>query len=44
MFLKILDPELIYEKCTEKAEGFEDALKCFPAKFNIKTVQPEFSG
>lgn len=43
-FLLQIDPELIYDKCVEKADGFEKALELFPPKFNIKTVQPELSG
>jgi hypothetical protein len=39
-----LDPELVYEKCVEKAEGFENALGLFPSNFNIKQVLPELSG
>jgi hypothetical protein len=35
---------LIYEKAVEKAEGFENVLSLFPSNFNIKTVQPGFSG
>jgi hypothetical protein len=35
---------LIYDKCVEKADGFENALQHFPSGFNMKQVQPELSG
>jgi DNA repair and recombination protein RAD54 and RAD54-like protein len=37
-------PELVYEKCVKKEAGFENALELFPANFNLKQVQCEFSG
>lgn len=37
-------PDLIYEKCLERSEGFEKALDLFPASYTTKTVQPELSG
>ena len=39
-----LDPGLIYDKCVEGIEGFEEALDLFPSTYNGKTVQPELSG
>ncbi len=38
------DPLLIYEKAQLGEEGFEGALELFPADFNPKRLQPEFSG
>ena len=38
------DPLLIYEKAQLSEEGFEGALELFPAHFNPKKIQPEFSG
>nr|XP_039260404.1 DNA repair and recombination protein RAD54-like [Styela clava] len=37
-------PSLIYDKCLEREEGYDDMLKHFPPSFNISTVQPELSG
>ena len=38
------DPLLIHEKVQLEEEGFEGALNLFPANFDPKKVQPEFSG
>lgn len=38
------DPDLIYEKCLEGAEGFEGALDLFPAGYRPGHIRPEFSG
>ena len=38
------DPLLIHEKVQLEEEGFEGALNLFPATFDPKKVQPEFSG
>ena len=44
------DPALVYDKCVERAEGFEDSLELFPPGFSTKsfrpelTFRPEFSG
>ncbi|XP_072023954.1 LOW QUALITY PROTEIN: DNA repair and recombination protein RAD54-like [Amphiura filiformis] len=37
-------PALVYEKCLEADEGFEDALDLFPSTYNGKMMQPELSG
>ncbi|XP_064604262.1 DNA repair and recombination protein RAD54-like isoform X2 [Liolophura sinensis] len=37
-------PDLIYDKCVERAEGFSDALDLFPKGYSPKVVHPEFSG
>lgn len=37
-------PELIYEKCTNKEPGFENALGLFPPGFSTKQIQVELSG
>ena len=45
MILNFLsDPDLIYDKCLEEAEGFEGALDMFPPGYNLKMVRPELSG
>ncbi|XP_064604260.1 DNA repair and recombination protein RAD54-like isoform X1 [Liolophura sinensis] len=36
-------PDLIYDKCVERAEGFSDALDLFPKGYSPKVVHPEFS-
>ena len=38
------DPLLIHEKAQLGEEGFEGALDLFPADYNPKKLQPEFSG
>ena len=38
------DPLLVHEKAQTGEDGFEGALELFPASFNPKTIQPEFSG
>ncbi|KAL8581410.1 DNA repair and recombination protein RAD54-like [Nucella lapillus] len=37
-------PDLIYEKCMERSEGFENGLDLFPADYSTKVVRPELSG
>ncbi|CAI8028357.1 DNA repair and recombination protein RAD54-like [Geodia barretti] len=37
-------PQLVYEKAQLGEEGFEGALDLFPASFDPKKLQPEFSG
>ena len=39
-----LDPDLIYEKCMERSEGFENGLDFFPSDYTTKVVRPELSG
>ena len=29
-------PDLIYEKCKEGEDGFENALQCYPAGYQVK--------
>ena len=38
------DPDLIYEKCLERSEGFENAIDLFPSDYTTKVVCPELSG
>ena len=38
------DPDLIYEKCLERSEGFENAIDLFPSDYTTKVVRPELSG
>ena len=42
--LIVVDPDLVYEKCQEGAEGFEGTLDLFPQGYNQKTVLPQLSG
>jgi len=37
-------PELVYEKCQKGTDGFEGALAQFPANFDPRRLQTEFSG
>ncbi|KAJ8276958.1 hypothetical protein GJAV_G00069810 [Gymnothorax javanicus] len=37
-------PALIYDKCMERAEGFEGALELFPPGYSTKVVEPQLSG
>ncbi|KAK7099702.1 DNA repair and recombination protein RAD54-like isoform X2 [Littorina saxatilis] len=37
-------PDLIYQKCLERSEGFENGLDLFPSDYNPKVVRPELSG
>ncbi|VDN58976.1 unnamed protein product [Dracunculus medinensis] len=37
-------PQLIYEKCLNKEEGFQDCIGLFPSGFNAKSFEPAFSG
>ena len=39
-----VDPDLVYDKCLERDDGFENALDLFPAGYRLTTVQPEMSG
>ena len=38
------DPDLIYEKCVEKENGFQGSLQYFPPDYSVKVVKPELSG
>jgi DNA repair and recombination RAD54-like protein len=38
------DPDLVYEKCLEKDEGFETALDLFPKGYRPSELKPEMSG
>ena len=38
------DPDLIHEKCVERADGFHDAIALFPAGHTPKKLQPQLSG
>ena len=40
----LTDPGLIYDKCLDRSEGFENALSLFHADYNAKIVQPQLSG
>ena len=40
----VTDPDLIYEKCLERSEGFEKGLELFPSDYTTKVVRPELSG
>ena len=42
--LVVSDPDLIYEKCLERSEGFENAIDLFPSDYTTKVVCPELSG
>ncbi|KAJ8305909.1 hypothetical protein KUTeg_016454 [Tegillarca granosa] len=37
-------PDLIFEKCLEKANGYGKALELFPPGYNLKILRPELSG
>ena len=37
-------PDLVYENIMKQTEGFENALKYLPEKYDIKNVRPEMSG
>ncbi|XP_012945594.1 DNA repair and recombination protein RAD54-like [Aplysia californica] len=37
-------PDLIYDKCVERADGFDDSLQFFPHDYTTKVVKPELSG
>jgi len=37
-------PDLVYDKCVERAEGFSDSLALYPADYTTKVVKPELSG
>ncbi|XP_059140209.1 DNA repair and recombination protein RAD54-like isoform X2 [Physella acuta] len=37
-------PDLIYDKCVEGTDGFEDTLSHFPSDYSTKIVKPELSG
>lgn len=45
-FLHVLwvDPDLVYDKCLERDDGFENALDFFPTGYRPTAVQPEMSG
>ena len=38
------DPDLVYSKCVEGADGFEGALDLFPRGYSPRKVQPDLSG
>lgn len=37
-------PDLIYDKCAQGMDGFEQTIDYFPADYSTKTVKPELSG
>ncbi|KAK0069943.1 DNA repair and recombination protein RAD54 [Biomphalaria pfeifferi] len=37
-------PDLVYDKCLEGKDGFEDTLGYFPSNYSTKSVNPELSG
>ncbi|XP_076440944.1 DNA repair and recombination protein RAD54-like isoform X2 [Babylonia areolata] len=37
-------PDLVYDKCLERSEGFENGLDLFPDGYNTKVVRPQLSG
>ena len=39
-----VDPDLVYDKCLDRDDGFENALDLFPAGYRPTSVQPEMSG
>jgi len=39
-----VDPDLVYDKCLEREDGFENALDLFPPGYRPTIVQPEMSG
>lgn len=39
-----IDPDLVYDKCLEREDGFENALDFFPTGYRPTSVQPEMSG
>jgi len=41
---RCLDPDLVYDKCLERDDGFENALDFFPPGHRPTAVQPEMSG
>jgi len=43
-FLSISDPDLVFDKCLAREEGFENGLDCFPSNYKLGNVQPEMSG
>ena len=40
----LADPDLIYEKCAEGGDGFEDAIQLFPTGGRSGVLKPELSG
>ena len=42
--ITLLDPDLIFDKCEEGAEGFEGSMELFPKDYTPKDVRPQFSG
>ena len=38
------DPDLIYDKCLEGADGFEGTDGLFPPDYSLKTIKPNLSG
>lgn len=43
-FVSIADPDLIYEKCLQRAPGYDGTLDLFPPNHTTKIVRPELSG
>ena len=43
-FFLILDPDLVYDKCLQGADGFENALDVFPSGYNPNNLLPQLSG
>lgn len=37
-------PDLIYDKCIQQIDGFENCLEVFPSNYNSKILLPELSG
>ena len=44
LYVVVSDPDLVYDKCVERDEGFETALDKFPNGYKPGIVQPEMSG
>ncbi|KAG1672182.1 DNA repair and recombination protein RAD54-like [Nymphon striatum] len=40
----LIDPDLIYEKCSEGSEEFDGCLEMFPSSYNPKKLKPDLSG
>lgn len=37
-------PDLVYDKISERADGFEDAAKYLPSNYSLKDLRPELGG